>query len=170
MTEQLNWTDILMTLPFLCTCMLACLVGQLCPTLWDRMDYSLPGSSVLGILQARILEWVAISFSRVSSQPEPVFQTLQVDSLLSELPGKLLYLCTHNASICINTQGFPGSSAGKESTCHAEDPDSIPGSGRFPWERIDYLLLYSCSKDPMGRGAWQATVCGVARSWTWLRD
>ena len=39
---------------------------QLCPTLCDRMDCSLPGSSVLGILQARMLEWVAISLSRVS--------------------------------------------------------------------------------------------------------
>ena len=44
------------------------LVTQLCPTLCDSMDYSLPGSSVLGILQARILEWVAISLSRGSSQ------------------------------------------------------------------------------------------------------
>ena len=38
-------------------------VAQLCPTLCDPMDCSLPGSSVHGILQARILEWVAISFS-----------------------------------------------------------------------------------------------------------
>ena len=37
--------------------------------LWDPVDCSLPGSSVHGILQARILEWVAISFSRASSQP-----------------------------------------------------------------------------------------------------
>ena len=44
-------------------------VAQSCPTLWDPMDYSLPGSSVHGILQARILEWVAISFSRGSFQP-----------------------------------------------------------------------------------------------------
>ena len=36
---------------------------QSCPTLCDPMDYSLPGSPVHGILQARILEWVAISFS-----------------------------------------------------------------------------------------------------------
>ena len=43
-------------------------VAQLCLTLCDPMDCSLPGSSVHGILQARILEWVAISFSRVSSQ------------------------------------------------------------------------------------------------------
>ena len=39
-------------------------VAQSCPTLLDPMDCSLPGSSVHGILQARILEWVAISFSR----------------------------------------------------------------------------------------------------------
>ena len=38
------------------------LVTQLCLTLCDPMDHSLPGSSVHGILQARILEWVAISF------------------------------------------------------------------------------------------------------------
>ena len=44
-------------------------VAQSCPTLCDPMDYSLPGSSVHGIFQARILEWVAISFSRRSSQP-----------------------------------------------------------------------------------------------------
>ena len=42
---------------------------QLCLTLCDPMDCRLPGSSVHGILQARILEWVAIPFSRGSSQP-----------------------------------------------------------------------------------------------------
>ena len=45
------------------------LVTQSCPTLWDPMDHSLPGSSVRGILQARILEWVATSYSRGSSRP-----------------------------------------------------------------------------------------------------
>ena len=45
-----------------------CLVAQSCPTLCDPMDCSLPGSSVHGILQARILEWFAISSSRGSSQ------------------------------------------------------------------------------------------------------
>ena len=45
------------------------LVTQSCLTLCDPMDCSLPGSSVLGIFQARILEWVAIPFSRGSSQP-----------------------------------------------------------------------------------------------------
>ena len=42
---------------------------QSCPTLCDPMDSSLPGFSIHGILQARILEWVAISFSRTSSLP-----------------------------------------------------------------------------------------------------
>ena len=45
------------------------LVTQSCPTLCDPMDCSSPGSFVCGILQARILEWVAISFSRGSSEP-----------------------------------------------------------------------------------------------------
>ena len=44
-------------------------VAQSCPTLCDPMDCSLPGSSIRGILQARVLEWVAVSFSRRSSQP-----------------------------------------------------------------------------------------------------
>ena len=44
-------------------------VTQLCLTLWNHMDCSLPGSSVHGIFQARVLEWVAISFFRGSSRP-----------------------------------------------------------------------------------------------------
>ena len=43
------------------------LVAQLCPTLCDPMDYSALGFSVHGILQARILEWVAMPFSKGSS-------------------------------------------------------------------------------------------------------
>ena len=51
------------------------------------MDCSVPGSSVCGILQAKILEWVVIPFSRRSSWPkfEPEFPTWQAGSLLSEL-------------------------------------------------------------------------------------
>ena len=49
--------------------MIVCLVSQSCPTLCDPLDCSLPGSSVHGIFQARILRWVAISPSRGSSSP-----------------------------------------------------------------------------------------------------
>ena len=65
-------------------------VAQSCPTLWDPVDCSPPGSSVHGILQARILEWVAISFSRDLPDPgiEPRSPALQADALTSEPPGK----------------------------------------------------------------------------------
>ena len=53
---------------------------QLCPTLCDPMDCSPPGSSVHGILQARILAWVAMLSSRESSS-EPASPALQADSL-----------------------------------------------------------------------------------------
>ena len=64
------------------------LVAQLCLTLCDPMDCSLPGSSVHGILQARILEWVAISFSRGSSPPRDWTQVSRIASrfLPSEPP------------------------------------------------------------------------------------
>ena len=66
------------------------LVAQLCLTLCDSMDYSPPGSSLHGILQARIPEWVAIPFSRGSSPPrDQTRSALQTDSLPSELPAKL---------------------------------------------------------------------------------
>ena len=67
------------------------LVAQWCPTLRDLVDRSPPGSSVCGILQERILEWVAMPSSRESSQPR--YQTwvsciAEADSLLSEPPEK----------------------------------------------------------------------------------
>ena len=46
-------------------------VAQSCPTLCDPMDYSLPGSSIHGILQARVLEWVSIAFSECSCLENP---------------------------------------------------------------------------------------------------
>ena len=59
--------------------------------------------------------------------------------------------------------GFPRSSVGKESACNAGDLGLIPGLGRSPGEGNSKPLQYSCLKNPMGRGAWQATVYGVAR-------
>ena len=64
-------------------------VTQSCLTLCDPMDYT-----VHGILQARILEWVAVPFSRVSSQPRDETQSpiLQADYLPAEPPGMPQYL------------------------------------------------------------------------------
>ena len=62
--------------------------------------------------------------------------------------------------------GFPGGSDGKDSACNAGDLGSIPGSGRYPGEGNGNALQYSGLENPMDRGAWQATVHGVAKSWT----
>ena len=66
--------------------------------------------------------------------------------------------------------GFPGSSDGKASAYNVGDPGSIPGLGRSPGEANGNPLQYSCLENPMGRGACQATVHGVAKSQAWLSD
>ena len=66
-------------------------VAQSCPTLCDPMDCSLPGSSIHGILQARILEWIAISFSKafiISCSLGLLITDLSVSAYL----GKSLFL------------------------------------------------------------------------------
>ena len=68
------------------------------------------------------------------------------------------------------TPGFPGGSDGKESAYNAGDPGSIPGSGRSPGEGNGNPLQYSCLENPMDRGAWWATVHGVAKNRTRLSD
>ena len=78
-----------------------CVHAQLCLTLCDPMDDSPPGSSVLGILQARVLEQVAVFFSRGSSQPgiEPKSvtpPTLAGRFFTTEPPGKPV--CCINSS------------------------------------------------------------------------
>ena len=64
--------------------------AQSCLTLCNPMDCSLPGSSIHGIFQARILEWVAISSPGDLPNPgiEPRSPSLQADTLPSEPPGK----------------------------------------------------------------------------------
>ena len=49
------------------------------------------------------------------------------------------------------------------------DTSSIPGSGRSPGREHGNPVWYSCLENPMDRGAWQATVHGVAKSWTQLK-
>ena len=68
----------------------ACSVAEPYPTLCDPMDCSLPGSSVHGVSQASVLEWVAISFSRGSSRPRDQTQVSRIagSTVLSEPPGK----------------------------------------------------------------------------------
>ena len=67
------------------------LADQSCPTLFNPMDYSVPGSSVHGILQASILEWEAIPFSRGSSQ-------LRDQTQVSCITSRFLYQLSHQGS------------------------------------------------------------------------
>ena len=66
--------------------------------------------------------------------------------------------------MCSHLFRFLGGSYGKESAYNAGDLALIPESGRFLGEGNGYLLQYSCLENPMDRGAWQATVHGVAQT------
>ena len=65
---------------------------------------------------------------------------------------------------------FPGSSEVKASACNVGDLGSIPGLGRSPEEGNGTPLQYSCLENPMDRGAWWATVHGVANSQTRAKE
>ena len=70
-------------------------------------------------------------------------------------------------------QGFPGGSVVKNLPANAgdtRDPGLIAGVGRALGVGNDNLLQYSCLENPMDRGAWPATVHGVTKRWTWLRN
>ena len=73
-----------------CVCDCVCSVTQSCLTLWDPRDSSPPGSSVHGIFQVKLLNWVALSYSRWSSQPRD--QTWV--SCVSCIGRWILYHCT----------------------------------------------------------------------------
>ena len=86
-----------------------------CLTLCDPMDCSLPGSSVHGILQAIVLEWIAISFSRGSSRPRDrtwvsciVDRCFTIQATMEVQMIKLLHNCTHLTLWQSNTQNYPG--------------------------------------------------------------
>ena len=72
-----------------------------------------------------------------------------------------------------STAGFLGSTMVENPLANAgdtRDEGSIPGLGQFTGGGNSSPLQYSCLGNPMDRRAWQATVHGVTKSWTWLRD
>ena len=114
----------------MCVCVCVCVFShaQLFVTPWTI--YSSPGSSVHGILQARILEGIVISFSRGSSW----FRDQTQVSWVSCIGRQVLYHCA--------IWDFPCGSAGKESTCNEGDLGSVPGLGRFPGEGNSYPVFW----------------------------
>ena len=97
-------------------------VAQLCPTLCNPMDCSPPGSSVHGILQARILEWVVITFSRGSSRPRDRTQ-------VSRIRGRCFNLwATREAS-----KPFPGTELGFNPSFSIFEDLSVKVWNLTPW-------------------------------------
>ena len=141
------------------------------------MDCSLPGSSVHGIFQARILEWVAISSSRGSSWPRDW-------TWVSRTAGKFFTIWAtmeaHVIQLKRNQLGSDSNSSGP-SDPHMPSFRWAQDQKKEPW-LCEYLpgarnhlihdpgLPYSCLENPMDRGAWWAAVHGVAKSWTRLSD
>ena len=152
---------------------------ELCSTLCNPMDGSPPGSSVPGVLQARILEWVAISPSNAWKWKVKVKSRSRV--WLFTTPWTAAYQAPLSMgfsrqeywsgvplpSPCLAFVICRGGSDGKESAYNAEQ-GLIPGSGRSPEEGNGYPPQYSCLGNPMDRGAWRVTVHGVGKSHTWL--
>ena len=68
------------------------------------------------------------------------------------------------------SKGFPGGSVVKNPPANSGDAGSIPASGSSPGEGNGNPLQYSCLGNPVDRGAWQAIVHEVAKSWTRLSD
>ena len=76
-----------------------------------------------------------------------------------------MFLPIFMGAICV-LRGLPYSSNGKESACNADDLGLIPGSGRSSREGNGNPPQFSCLENCMDRGAWLATVHGVAKSHT----
>ena len=120
-----------------CVCTL---VAQLCPTLCDPMDCSPPGSSVHGILQARILEWVAISFSTSGVSQFSSIQLLSPDSLWPHEPQHTRPPCPSpipgvHPNPCPSSRWCHptiSSSVVPFSSC----PQSFPASGSFQMSQL----------------------------------
>ena len=133
------------TSPHCILCACACSVAQSCPTLCNPMDCRPPGSSVHGILQARILEQVAISYSSGYCPPRDWTHVSCVSCIgrwilnpLSHLRTPLhtlnnfkLYLWRVLQKKLILQEDFPGGPVVKNPSASAEDTGSIPGLGRF---------------------------------------
>ena len=135
---------------------------QSCRTLCDPIDSGPPGSPVPGILQARTLEWVAISFSNAWKWKVKVKLLSRVRLLVT--PWTAAYQAPPSMGFSRQEywSGVPLPSpyvvlVVKNSPANAgdlRDVGLVPGSGRFPRGRLGNPLQYSCMESPMDRGLW----------------
>ena len=120
-------------------------------------------------IYTHILQHISRTYSSGITNFMPFGQQLSIFSS----PGPLETTIIRSTSISLtilSTQyhelGYLGSSMVKNLPANAGDTGSIPGLGKCPKEGNDYPCQYSCLGNPMDRGAWWATVCGVTKSWT----
>ena len=134
-------------------CCFCYLVAQSYLTLCDSVDCSLPGSSVHGISQARILECVVISFSSRSSQPRIQLESpaSQIDFLPSVPPGKptvrYYYLPIRTVQMKNSHKVFPGGPVVEDLSSNAGDSGSIPGLGTKIIHATGQLSLHTTARE-----------------------
>ena len=146
-------------------------VSQSCLTLCDPMDCSLPGFSIHGILQARILEWVTISFSRGSSQPRNWTRIYRIGGRCFNLWAFLVFFLTKSPMAFLWCQEKGGSGEGREPTVpHPPHPQGIffsqvlrpshtQSSVGFSLEKLGYMLNMEPNTAAKGRAlglSWMA--------------
>ena len=110
------------------------------------------------------IDW--FEYVESSLNPRDKSHMIIVNSQLNMLKNWFVSILLRLLHLCL----FPGGSEVKASTCNIGDVGSIPGSGRSPGEGNGNPLQYSCLENPMGGGAWQATVHGVTKSRTRLNE
>ena len=154
-------------------------VAQSCPTLCDPMDYSLPGSSVHGILQARVLEWVTNKGRRMLmtssiSQMTSTATSAERGHLFLTVPAKIQGACVHSRARLSATPwpasllcpwGFPDKNTAVG--CHSPLQGIFPtqGSNRRLWQLL-HCQVGSLALMPPGIPTWFSQV----RSWRWCQS
>ena len=94
----------------------------------------------------------------------------QISAKSNPIPKTANRFCDAILKLFTFPMDFPGGSEVKVSASNVGDPGSIPGLGRYSGEGNGNPLQYSCLENPMDGKTWQATVHGVAKSWTRLSD
>ena len=141
--------------------------------------------AVLGILQARTLEWVVLIIKKFRYSNFLYLDILYwiwylltpCTFLLSQV--NILWTSLFSSFINFKQRIYHGVDithwdfqrySGKESTCQFRRCKLIPGLGKSPGGGNGNPIQYSCLENPLARGAWWATVHRVSESWTWLSN
>ena len=155
-------------------------VAQSCRTLSNPMDWSLPGSSIHGIFQARVLEWGAIAFSwwLFHNKRYEIWKQKHTKNNHKSLKLKsrfcsILYTCT------LETQDFiyqsviwslPGGTSRKEPTCQDSRCEFVTWVGKIPWRMMWQPTQVFLLGESHGQRSPKAIAHRVTKRQTWLKQ